>query len=110
MFYRHVASVILILLVLPIVLPAQNNVQTLRAVRTSEKILIDGLLNEKVWEAAPPATEFTQRDPSEGKAPTERTALRIAYDDTNIYFGVHLFDSEPQKIVRRLSRRDDYSD
>src|SRR5437762_6246139 len=99
---------IVILLFLPGVLSAQN--PTLHAVRTSEKIVIDGVLNDKTWESAPPATEFTQRDPNEGKAPTEKTELRIAYDDANIYFGVRLFDSEPQKIVRRLSRRDDYSD
>src|SRR6266571_2247328 len=113
MFGRHVATVILILLRSP-VLFAQNSagtsVQTIHAVRTSEKILIDGILNDKVWDSAPPATEFTQRDPDEGKAPTERTEVRIAYDDANIYFGIRLFDSEPEKIVSRLSRRDDYSD
>src|SRR5439155_11554119 len=87
-----------------------KSVQTIHAVRTSEKIRIDGILDDKVWDSAPPATAFTQRDPDEGKAPTERTEVRIAYDDANIYFGIRLFDSEPQKIVRRLSRRDDYSD
>jgi hypothetical protein len=112
--FRPVAAGLLILLVSPVVLQAQNaadrSVHTLRAVRASEKILIDGVLNDKAWESAPPATEFTQRDPDEGKAPTERTELRIAYDDTSIYFGVQLFDSAPQKIVRRLSRRDESFD
>ena len=36
--------------------------------------------------------------------------IRTAYDDAAIYFGVHLLDREPEKIVRRLSRRDDYAD
>src|SRR6266571_5439726 len=74
MFCRHIATVILILTVLPMVLPAQKSpdksVQTIHAIRTSEKIRIDGILDDKVWDSAPPATAFTQRDPDEGKAPT----------------------------------------
>ncbi len=85
-------------------------IRTIQAVPSSEKIVVDGILNDKVWESAPPAIEFTQKDPDQGQPPTERTELRVAYDDTNIYFGIHLFDSAPKEIVRRLSRRDDYPD
>src|SRR5438552_17521808 len=46
----------------------------------------------------------------EGQNPSERTEVRILSDDSSIYFGVRLFDAEPQKIVRQLSRRDDYAD
>ncbi len=102
------------LLISPVSLPAQNgaakSARTITAVRASEKVILDGVLNDRVWEAALPATEFTQRDPDEGKPATERTELRVAYDDFNIYFGVRLFDTEPQKIVRQLSRRDNYAD
>src|SRR5262249_53963198 len=42
--------------------------------------------------------------------PSERTELRAVYDDVSIYIGVRLFDREPGKIVRQLSRRDDYAD
>src|SRR5437879_1023334 len=86
-------------------LPPQNHV--FHAVRTTEKIVIDGVLNDSAWESAPAATEFTQRDPDQGAPATEQTELRILYDDTNIYFGVRLLDREPDKIVRQLSRRDD---
>jgi hypothetical protein len=102
------------LLISPASLPAQNgaakSARTITAVRASEKVILDGVLNDRVWETALPATEFTQRDPDEGKPATERTELRVAYDDFNIYFGVRLFDTEPQKIVRQLSRRDNYAD
>ena len=54
--------------------------------------------------------EFTQRDPIEGVDPSERTQIQVAYDDTSVYFAVRLFDKEPQKIVRQLSRRDDNPD
>jgi len=83
---------------------------TLHAVRSSEKITIDGILDDAVWMTAPVEVEFTQRDPIEGVKPSERTEIRVAYDDTSIYFGVRLFDKEPDKIVRQLSRRDDSFD
>jgi hypothetical protein len=80
-----------------------------RAVRASEKVVVDGVLEDAVWAVAPAATEFIQRDPDEGRPATERTDFRIAYDEANIYFGVRLFDRQPPRIVQRLSRRDDES-
>jgi hypothetical protein len=82
----------------------------LHAIHASEKIMIDGILNEEAWTKALPASDFMQRDPDEGKAATERTELRAAYDNSAVYFGVRLFDKEPKRIVSRLSRRDDYAD
>ena len=58
------------------------------------------------WLRAPAATEFTQRDPEEGKPVTERTELRIAFDAAALYVGVRLYDREPSRIARQLSRRD----
>ena len=85
-------------------------VRVAHAVRVAGKIDLDGALKEETWNLAPPEMVFTQRDPDEGKQATERTEMRIAYDDTAFYVGVRLFDSEPRKIVRRLSRRDDVFD
>ena len=111
---RHVAASAALLLLCAFVLPAQNGsykpAHVLHAVRASEKIVVDGVLNDAVWMEAPAEWNFTQRDPVEGEKPSERTELRVAYDDTAIYFGVRLFDTEPQKVVRQLSRRDDQAD
>jgi hypothetical protein len=79
------------------------------AARTSERIVIDGRLEDAVWASAPASTEFTQRDPDEGKPATEQTELRIAYDEDNLYFGIRSLDRDPSGIVQRLSRRDDES-
>ena len=38
--------------------------------------------------------------------PALRTEVRIAYDDRNLYFAFHCFDSEPDKIRTTISRRD----
>jgi hypothetical protein len=73
-------------------------------------VVVDGRLNEADWEKAVPATDFRQRDPDEGKPATERTEVRLLYDDAALYIGARMFDTEPAKIARRLTRRDDDAD
>src|SRR5262245_43931153 len=85
-------------------------VPVLQAVRASEPIKVDGHLDDAAWKNAVPAAEFRQLDPKEGEGASERTELRVAYDDEAIYVGFRLWDSDPKRIVRRLSRRDDDSD
>jgi len=77
------------------------------AVRTPTPPRMDGLVNDDVWKLAVPITDFVQHDPLEGEAPTQRTEVRILYDNEALYIGWKLYDPEPQKIVARLARRDD---
>lgn len=72
----------------------------------SDAIRIDGRLSEDVWSLATPLTGFRQREPEEGDAATERTEVRIAYDDVALYIGVLAFDSRPDDIVARILQRD----
>jgi hypothetical protein len=81
-------------------------VPVVQAIRAVTPIVIDGGLDDEVWLKAPPATEFIQRDPDEGKPATERTELRVAYDDDALFVGVRLHDREPARIARQLARRD----
>ena len=75
--------------------------------RATGPVSVDGRLDEDAWAAAHVADAFLQRDPDEGEPPTERTELRLLYDDKALYVGARLYDSEPDKIVRQLSRRDE---
>ena len=70
---------------------------------------IDGRLDEAAWALAVPITDFTQRDPDEGEPATERTEVRVLYDDGALYIGIRAYDTEPEKIVGQLTRRDLYS-
>jgi hypothetical protein len=88
-------------------LPARPRIS---AVRTTARITVDGRLDEADWERAAPAKDFVQRDPDEGKPATEQTEVRILYDDDAIYVGARMFDSEPSKIAKRLTRRDGDND
>jgi hypothetical protein len=77
-----------------------------RAARLTEKVKIDGSLDEHVWQNGNAITEFWQRDPNEGTTPSQRTEVRVAYDDEAIYVGARLHDEAPDSILARLSRRD----
>ena len=67
---------------------------------------VDGVLDDEIWKNAPLHEDFRQREPDEAKPATERITFQIAYDDEALYFGVMCYDSEPDKIVSRLVRRD----
>ena len=81
-------------------------IKRLTAIRIHSEINIDGLLTEALWEEAAPATGFTQSEPYEGRAATERTEVRVLYDDENIYFGIYCHTSDPDQLIVNDLRRD----
>jgi hypothetical protein len=78
------------------------------AVRVQEQIVIDGILSESVWQNEFAFTDFKQSDPNQGSPATERTEVRVAYDDAAIYVGARMYDVAPDSIMQILSRRDQY--
>lgn len=77
-----------------------------QATRASQPIVIDGRLEEPAWNDAQPVDAFTQQDPDQGQAPRHRTVVRVMYDDDGLLIGARMYDSSPDSIVSRLSRRD----
>lgn len=78
-----------------------------RAAARQGAISIDGRVDEAAWAAATPVTEFLQQRPDEGKPASEKTELRILYDDAAIYIGARMYDSQGAAGVRAaLTRRD----
>ena len=67
---------------------------------------IDARLDDAVWALAAPVTQFTQRNPRDGAAPSESTEVRVAFDDEAVYIGARMYDSEPALIAAQLGRRD----
>jgi hypothetical protein len=76
------------------------------SIPTALAIRIDGELDDAAWQRADVVTDFVQRDPSDGAAPTFRTEARVAFDDSAIYVAVRAFDPEPDKLKSFLTRRD----
>jgi hypothetical protein len=74
------------------------------AARVTSNIRVDGVLDEAGWASTNPITEFTQVQPSEGQPASERTEVRILYDDAALYIGARLYDR--QQVRSRVGRRD----
>ena len=68
---------------------------------------LDGILSETVWENAQWENDFTQFEPHEGKASSQKTTFAILYDDNFLYVAIKAYDSNPDSIVQRMTRRDD---
>lgn len=68
--------------------------------------VIDGKIDDPAWNKVPWSGDFIQREPEEGRQPSQKTAFKILYDDQHIYIAIRAFDDQPDKIVRRVSRRD----
>jgi hypothetical protein len=86
--------------------PADTPGRRASITRTNEEPVIDGILDERMWQQAAPIDDFVQAEPSEGQPPTERTEVRLLFSSTTLYVGVTCFDSDPSKIVTTDSRRD----
>ena len=74
--------------------------------RVEEIPTIDGRLDDPVWQIAPGVSAFYQREPLEGEAATETTTVYILYDQTYLYIGAKLLDSQPVDIRASELRRD----
>jgi hypothetical protein len=76
---------------------------------TTAKPTIDGKLNDECWKTGEWAGNFTQWVPNEGGKPSQKTELKILYDDENIYVAIRAFDNDPDKIIRKSGRRDEFN-
>ncbi|PTM09676.1 MAG: hydrolase [Bacteroidetes bacterium] len=80
---------------------------TARIINT-ESPAIDGVLDESAWDIVDWAKDFIENEPDENTEPSEQTQFKILYDDKFLYVGIRAFDSEPDKIIKQLSRRDGF--
>ncbi|MEM9868057.1 MAG: hydrolase, partial [Bacteroidota bacterium] len=79
-----------------------------KPVAENEPPSIDGLLNDLVWDTVDWTGDYVELQPDENTPPSYQTKFKIVYDSKYLYIGVRCYDAEPDKIVRRLSRRDGF--
>ena len=68
-------------------------------------ISMDGRIEESVWQNAIPISDFTQQEPVEGGQPSERTEIRVIFDENNLYIGAIIYD-DPSQILAFQRERD----
>ena len=77
-----------------------------RPVRFDKPPVIDGRLDDPVWQTAAKLGGFRQLEPKEGEPATEPTDVFLGYDSDNLYIAARCHDSEPGKIVTTTLTRD----
>ena len=77
-----------------------------RRLEPGESVVLDGVLDEALWNRTEPASDFLQIEPANGAAATERTEVRIVYTEDVLYMGVICFDSDPNGIMGNTMLRD----
>ncbi len=83
--------------------------KTLNITRAAVAPKIDGILNDVIWENAEIATNFVEYEPNIGviRDNSQRTEVKITYDDNAIYVGAYLYD-DPEKMMKQLTSRDNF--
>ncbi len=85
-------------------LPVERRV--VNALRTEEKILVDGNLSEKDWERADKARDFFRVQPDRGVLAELSTEAMVLYDDATLYVGFRCFEPDMTRLRETLTRRD----
>jgi len=89
-------------------LQVKNSDVQIKAIKLTESIELDGKLDEAVWNIGGGFENLIQRDPKEGVELTERTVIKIAYDNNALYLGASMYDTSLDSIIARLARRDEW--
>ncbi len=77
-----------------------------KAVRIENAPSIDGNLDDEAWLHNNWEGGLIQHQPYENRPPSQPTEFKICYDDINLYIAIKAFDSSPDSITNRMSRRD----
>ncbi len=85
-----------------------KRIYTTQSIGTNKAPEIDGFIEEDIWNHVDWQGDFIERSPDENTQPAQQTKFKILYDDKNLYIAFRVLDTEPDKIVKRLSRRDGF--
>lgn len=101
---RRVRAALASLLVTLPLLAVDQPATAFNAVRATAAPVIDADLSDPIWQKAPEIAGFIQHDPEDGKPATQKTVVKVAYDDQAIYIAAKMDDARPVTTV--LGRRD----
>jgi hypothetical protein len=93
--------------------PAQDvipSVKSFSAVRTDAVPVIDGHLDEPLWQRATVIDDMHEVRPDEYGDPSEETRFFVIYGDDAMYIGAEFLDSEPDRMVAKVMRLGDFSE
>ena len=87
--------------------PTESYKKSLEAIKINPgEITLDGKLDESFWSNITGIEDFLMQEPIEGGEPSEKTVIKVAYDEKFLYIGAVLYDSNPEGIKSFKMRKD----
>ncbi len=80
-----------------------------KAIQDQNPPVLDGILDDSIWNIVEWAGDYVEFRPDENTEPSVETQFKIIYDAKNLYVALKCHDPEPDKIEKRLSRRDGFA-
>jgi len=74
--------------------------------RIREEIRFDGIIDDPCWKNITPLT-LVMHTPTFGNQPSEKSEVLICYDNTYMYVGARLYDSNPSGMLISSKKRDE---
>jgi hypothetical protein len=74
------------------------------AVLATSPIVVDGALDDPVWEQAEPVGNFVQAEPDEGRPASRPTTVRIAFDHGYLYVAAYCSDDPTHLVVTEIRK------
>lgn len=93
-------------LVFPLTFGQTTEKKQYKAIHTTSVPVINGILDEEMWKTGTWIDDFTQNQPYCGRAASQRTEFCVLFDENNLYVAIKAYDTNPDSIVNRLTRRD----
>lgn len=87
---------------------SKKRIYTTQYLGNNKAPIIDGKIDDVSWNIVKWDTNFIENEPDENTEPTYQTAFKIIYDAKYLYVAIRAFDADPDKIEKRLSRRDSF--
>ena len=85
----------------------QTDKREVHAVKVTTPPVIDGVVDDAVWQDVDIARDFYRFEPESGGPAPVQTDIRFLYDDEALYISAVCWEPEPGKILRQLGKRDD---
>ncbi|MEX6625999.1 DUF5916 domain-containing protein [Tenacibaculum salmonis] len=108
--YKTTTLLILILFISKGVVAQEinKNRKKITATRIKTPPVIDGIIDESIWETVPIAKDFVMLRPTNGQnePSTHKTEVKLVYDNDAIYVSALMYTPNPSKIPAEFNNRD----
>jgi hypothetical protein len=81
-----------------------ENLKEFRATRVDTPPVLDGRLDDEVWQRSDVIDDFHQIRPGDGTEPSEKTQVYMVYTEDALYIGARMYDSNPELIAAPVIR------